>query len=39
MKIYVSPQIEVLTVQVEVEFNGSSNNDNGGTSIPGWEII
>lgn len=37
--MYVSPQIEVLTARVEVGFNESSNNDNGGTSIPGWEII
>lgn len=39
MKIYVSPKIEVITIEVENGFEGSKSNDNGGISVPGWEIV
>ena len=39
--MYVSPQLEVIEVEVEKGFAGSGNNDGngGGMSLPGWEII
>ena len=38
---YVSPQMEVIEVEVEKGFSNSGNNDGngGGMSLPGWEII
>jgi len=34
---YESPILEIIEVEVEQGFNGSGND--GGMSLPGWEII
>lgn len=35
---YVSPKVEIILIEVEKGFK-STGGDDGGTSLPDWEII